>query len=231
MYVQRIVDSDDKEFDEKVEQKLRKISRFSRTFRKQKEDRRCSELGRFKSALEKLNANKYSILGTATALGAVGVGAYEVLGLSEEAVASMGVIDALTAGGFIGAAGLTIKGIVGKGFESTDEYKARKAEEAKKKADAKAGKQFDSEEAIKAEAKIIAKKHEVDEDKAMELAKHKVEKRKQEAKRAAALERGKQAEKFAKKEGVSVDRAKTFIAEKHNVSEKEVLLPSDIKEA
>lgn len=228
VHAQRIVDSDDKDFDEKVEKNIRNIQKLGKNFRK-KEKRRCQELSRIKKALSQLNANKYSALGTVTALGAVGVGAYEVLGLSEEAVATAGIVEALTAGGFLGAAGLTIKGILGKGLENPEEYNARKESEAKNKAAYKEGK-TNSDAMIKAEADRLAKKLSISDEKALELAKDKAEKAEKEAKEANAIKLGKEATKIAKKQKVSVDSAIKVVAEKHDVAAQDVKVPDSDKE-
>ncbi|MFW6029016.1 MAG: hypothetical protein ACOCRO_02050 [Halanaerobiales bacterium] len=165
-----------------------------------------------KDILRKANANKYTILGSIAAAGAVGVGAYDVVGVEPTSIDSMSLIQALQAGGFLGAGALGLKAIFGKGLEDPETFEARKAEERKNKEAAKAQKKS-GEINIQTEANKLMKKHGISEEKALEVAKDKAEQKKKEAAKAEEERRKKKAEKLAKKHGISQEKAMDLLSD------------------
>lgn len=203
---QRIVDSNEKEFEEQVKRKEKRINKMRKSLHKTKDNWRCYQVGKIKNALDKFNANKYTILGSVAAAGSVGVGMYDVMGLDATAISSMGIIDALTAGGFLGAGVLTLKGVFGKGLEGTAEYKERKKAEKENKL---AAKEFN----IDAEAQKFVEKLGVSKERGIELAKDKKDQLEKQAKEAEEKALNAKAAKMAKKNGISQEAALKAIQE------------------
>ena len=208
---QRIVDSDEKEFEENIIKKERKLKKMTRSFHTRKDNWRCYRMEKIKQLLAKLNANKYTILGSIAAVSSVGVGAYETLGLNgTEAITSMGVMEALAAGGFMGAAGLSLRSIFGKGLEGTQEYQDRKKAEKENKL---AAKKYD----VNAEGIKLANKLNISKEKGIELAKDKKVQLEKEAEEALLKAENEEAKKVAKKIGISEEKAKELVKERNQV--------------
>jgi len=207
---QRIVDSDEKEFEENIIKKERRLKKVKHSLHTRKDNWRCYHMQKVKNILAKINANKYTILGSIAAVSSVGVGAYEVVGVGPAAISSMGIIDALTAGGFLGAGALALKGVFGKGVENTENFQERKKLEKDNKA---ATKSFN----IEIETQKFQKNLGISQERALELAKDKKAQLKKEAEQKEAKAFKKKTKKVAKKNGISEEKAKKLLSSENSV--------------
>lgn len=160
---QEIAEATDEEIQEKALQYIRKFKRV----RKLKKHGGVKKMS-IKNVIQQVNANKWTILGVGSivatgAMAATGVVSADTLdqvvglvnGMPIEQ-ASEGLISATAMGA---TAFLGIKAALGKGIETTDEYKARKEQEAQLKAEEAELKASGKLAAQKAVNKLVVKLH------------------------------------------------------------------------
>jgi hypothetical protein len=206
--VQKIIETTDKEDnDEKMLEYVDRIE-IARMHFEQK-TWRCSSV-KFKEFLATLNANKWTIIGTASVGGVALLSGLGVMPpLSPESMEALGdgnLVAIANTTGYIGAALLGLKAMLGAGIESSTEYTAR-VSAAKAAKTAKAAKKAKtSEQLLETKANLLSKKLGIEPAQAKEILIKKAEK---DAKiKLAATEAKKKAlaEKKAKKEDLIVEK-------------------------
>lgn len=210
---QEIAERSDTETDEKTKHYLNKVVKA-----RNRKRGGMIKMG-FKKFVQKVNANKWTIMGVGSVVG-LGVltatGVLDPVAAKELVTGVAGANSATIQNGILTIAAATVttaigvRGVVGKGPENVEEYQERKSEEKEAKMARKKAKLDGTLDAERTKAKLM-KKFNINEAKAEELVKDQLEAAKKEAELKEKEKQAKQVAKIAKKLGVSEEKAKELL--------------------